>query len=725
MSKSEGSRRLRWSVASTALLLAAGVLPAAAEELLQLEEIIVTARRMEENLQRTPVAVTAVSEADLRDKNIESLLDIGAVAPNVMVGSQSANGGLNGGFFIRGIGQDRSGIGFDQGVGIYVDDIYQSRSDNSLIDIVDVERVEVLRGPQGTLFGKNTIGGAIRYITKAPSSKAGGYVDATVGSYDRADIKASVNVPLTETLFVKATVGSLNRDGYIKHVVDNDRDGDQDTQVGQVQVRALLSDRLTVDLSAAKTRSKNSGRAYIIDYIDAADTFPTRFRAKTGLPFDNRFASTGPYTRYGGDNTSYSYDGYTLSGVINFDVTDDISLKSITGYMQADIMSANDWDGTQYQVYDIVNDRKIDQFSQEFQLSGAGFDNRFHYVGGLYYLTESPVDNAIVYTAFDAQFPAPRLTSQSQTVDSYAAFAQGTYSLTEQLSVTGGLRYSRDDKSAKGSRADTRFSGTGEGSWDDVSSRASIEYQWNDDVMTYAAVTKGFRSGGINIGTAAPVVFTKYDPETVWNYEGGIRSDLLDRRLRLNITGFHMDYTDQQLTALNQATNTIFMQNVGSSHRTGLEVETQALVAEGWRLEGTFGYLEAKYDDVGTATGITKNSRVLRSPKYTYTLGSSYTVPVGAGTMTSNLNYNYRSKQSTTSTDTNSVLLDGYGLLNARIQYDAPDEAWSVAVQATNLADKVYYIGGIDFARREALTGVSQLDVGRPREFAVNFRYRF
>ena len=725
MSKSEGTRRLRWSVASAAMLLMAGTLPAAAEELLHLEEIIVTARRMEESLQRTPVAVTAVSEADLRDKNIESLLDIGAVAPNVMVGSQSSNGGLNGGFFIRGIGQDRSGIGFDQGVGIYVDDIYQSRSDNSLIDIVDVERVEVLRGPQGTLFGKNTIGGAIRYITKAPNGKAGGYVDATVGSYDRADIKASVNVPLTETLFVKATVGALNRDGYIKHVVDNDRDGDQNTRVGQLQVRALLSDRLTVDLSAAKTRSRNSGRAYIVDYIDSADTFVARFRAKTGLPFDNRFAGTDPYTRYGGDNTSYSYDGYTLSGVINFDMTDDISLKSITGYMQADIMSANDWDGTQYQVYDIVNDRKIDQFSQEFQLSGAGFDDRFHYVGGLYYLTESPVDDATVYTAFDTQFPAPRLTSQSQKVDSYAAFVQGTFALTEQLSVTGGLRYSRDDKSAKGSRVDTNFNGTGEGSWDDVSSRASIEYQWTDDVMTYAAVTKGFRSGGINIGSAAPVIFTKYDPEIVWNYEAGIRSDLLDRRLRVNITGFHMDYTDQQLTALNQATNTVFMQNVGSSHRTGLEVETQALVAEGWRLEGTFGYLEAKYDDVGTATGITGNSRVLRSPKYTYTLGSSYTVPLGAGTVTGNLNYNYRSRQSTTSTDTNSVLLDGYGLLNARIQYDAPDEVWSVALLATNLADKVYYIGGIDFARKETLVGVSQLDVGRPREFAVNFRYRF
>lgn len=692
---------------------------------LSLEEVIVTAQRREQNLQTTPVAVTSVSEQQLRSRNVQSLLDVGGLAPNVLAGSQTATGSQSGGFFIRGIGQDRSGIAFDQGVGLYVDDIYMSRSDNTFLSVVDVDRIEVLRGPQGTLFGKNTIGGAIRYLTRPPEPDFSGYVDATFGNFERRDVKAAVNVPLGTSVFLKATAGVLERDGHISHVVDGERDGDENTRVGRVALRILPADSVTVDLAATVTRSHTNGRGYITDLIDPNDLFVARFRTRTGLPFDSRYESPGSYTRYGGDDTSYEYEGYMLSGVVSVDLTDAFTLKSMTGYLKADVLQVNDWDGTEFPVYDITNDRDANQFSQELQLSGKVFGERLKLVTGLYYMEESPTDQAVTLTAFDAQFPAPRITTQAQDVKSYAAFGQGTVDITDKLATTLGIRYSKDEKSGTGSRLDTNYFGRGSGSWDDVSPHVSLQYQWTPDLMSYASATRGFRSGGINIASGGATVFTQYDPERVSNYEVGVRSELFSHRLRLNLTGFYMEYTDQQLTALDVVRNVIYIQNVGESHRTGAELEFVVVPFEHLELQGNYGYLDAQYDDVGTATGITENSLVLRSPETTYAVGATFDVPLSVGFFSANVNYNYRSRQSTTSTDSNSVLLAGYGLLSARLQYDSPNRDWNIALVGTNLANKLYYIGGIDFARRETLIGISQLDVGRPREYGIQLRYNF
>lgn len=727
-------RTYRFSTASTgavtaAIAIAASATPAMAQNDTAaaandgVADIVVTAQRREEGLQTTALAISAANEEMLREQNVESLQDIAFIAPNVLVGSQSLTGGLNGGFFIRGIGQDRSGITFDQGVGVYVDGLYQSRSDSNFLSIVDVERIEVLRGPQGTLFGKNTIGGAIRYITKQPGPDFEGYVDGTIGSFDRLDVKGSINVPLSDALFMKATFGALEREGHVKHVVDEDRDGDTNVRVGRLQLRALASDRLTIDLDASKTVSKNSGRAFIVDYIDPADLFPTAFRTKTGLPFDERFESPDPYTRYGGDNTRYRYEGYNLAGTISYQLSDSVELKSITGYGNAKVFSANDWDGTEFPVYDIINNRKFDQFSEELQLSGEALDGGLDFVLGGFYMKEDAEDDSSVLSAFDGTFDPDDYTirrpgMQAQTVESYAAFAQATLSLGEILALTGGLRYSEDKKEA------TNGTATLDGSWSDVSPRVAIEAQWSDEIMTYASVTKGFRSGGINIGRGG---LSTYDPETVWNYEAGIRTDLFDRMVRFNLTGFYMQYKDQQLTAidLSNPTSSPFIQNVGKGDRTGFEIETVIAPFTGLTLNGNLGYLDAEYDDIGSATDVSLDSVVLRSPKWTYTVGGAYEIPVGDGSVTTSLNYNYRSKQSTTSSDGNTVLLDGYGLLNARIQYNAPGDQWELALFATNLTDELYYIGGFDFARRENAIGISQLDVGRPREIGLSLRFNF
>lgn len=696
---------------------------------LSIEEIIVTAQRRSENLQSAPLAITAIGEEELRRNNIESLFDIGALSPNVMVGSQSLTGSNSGGFFIRGIGQDRSGVDFDQGVGLYVDGVFVSRSDNSFLSIVDVERIEILRGPQGTLFGKNTIGGAINYITKQPGEEFGGYVDVTLGRYNRADIKGSVNVPLSDSVFVKATAGILTRDGFLDHVIDGDKEGDMDNKVARLQLRALLTDGIILDLSVSNTQSENSGRAFIVDFIDPNDFAIGRLNSKGGGLLDESFVSPDSYTRYGGDNTYYDYDGTNISAILTADISDTLEFKSITAYMEADVVSANDWDGTNLNVFDIVDTREFQQFSQELQLSGTAFEERLKFVTGLYYLTEEPGNSGETTAGFIASWPTPRLRTIDSEVKSYAAFTQGTYSFTDALDVTLGIRYSKDEKTVAtfqnipGTGAGTGTISNGDsGEWDDVSSRLAVEYQWSNDVMTYASATKGFRSGGINAGFST-TVFTQYDPEYVWNYEVGVRAELLENRLRTNVTIFDMDYEDQQLTAFDAALNRVFIQNVGTSSRTGIELEFQAVVTAEFSINGSYGYLDAEYDDVGAATGVTEDSRVLRSPKQTYAISANYETDLGEGQLAANLNYSYRSKQSTTSTDGNSVLLDGYGLSNARLTYSLRD--WTVAAYVTNLADKEYFIGGFDFARTEGFIGVSQLDVGRPREYGINVKYDF
>lgn len=710
-------------------------------------DIVVTAERRETKLQSTPLAITAVSSEELKAKNVETLLDIGALAPNVLAGSQSTGGTQSGGFFIRGIGQDRSGITFDQGVGVYVDDVFVSRSDSSFLALLDVDRIEVLRGPQGTLFGKNTIGGAIRYISKQPTSELSGYIDGTFGNFNRLDLKGSINIPLTDNLFFKATAGAVKRDGHVYHLVDDKRDGNEDVRMVRLQLRALLSDRITVDLAADRNVSENNGRAYTVFFIDPTASYVRNYLLKTGQPFDNRYLSTSPYNRYGGDDQHYRFAGDAFSGTVNFELSDHINLKSITAYSYADVVNVSSWDGAAPKLFDTGVTRETDQFSQEFQLSGNLLDSRLNFVTGLYYLRETPQDSAFNYAANDVQYPAPRLTAQAQRVDSYAAFGQFTFKPTSALSITAGLRYSRDDKSATSARTDaganpvTGYAGSGKGSWDNFSPRLAIDYQWTPDIMTYASVTKGFRSGGINILTSPisrtnPTLVTRcpdafnyscqaYEPEVVWNYEAGLRTDLFDRHVRFNLTGFYMEYSNQQLTARDDVINLVYIQNVGKAHRTGFEIETIIKPVDGLTLNGNLGYLEAKYDDVGSATGVSVNSTVLRSPKWNYNLGATYEAPVGEGSVVANASYSYRSSQQTASTDTNSLLIDGYGLLNARLQYNAPGRKWSAAIFATNLTNQLYYIGGVDFGIKEHVVGVSQYDVGRPREFGINMRFNF
>jgi iron complex outermembrane recepter protein len=734
--KKSCTARLRTSVALCALSVAlTETVPAFAAD--TIEEIVVTSRRREELLQRIPLAVTSYSEGELTAKGITNLADIATFMPNVTVGSQTTGGTQNATFTIRGIGQDRTGINFDQGVGLYIDDMYYARSDSVLMSIVDPERVEVLRGPQGTLFGKNTIGGAVRYVTKKPGADFYGYVDGTYGSFQRTDVKATVNVPLAANLFAKATFGSFDNDGFIKEVAGSRHFGGDNTQIGRLALRALATDRITVDLTVDHTRTDTDGRAFIIAAVNPAATWPTALRTKTGQIYDARYVSPDPYTLYGGRDSFYKYDMTDASLVVNGDITDQMSVKFISTYLTGHIHSKGDYDGTPLPVFDSEFDRSLNSYSEELQFSGTFFDGRLNLVSGLYYMNESPSDVANTISAFDATFPATiRVTSLKQTTNSYAAYAQGTYKITDKLSTTIGLRYSRDEKDVVTRNFTTNLLASSSASWGNMSPRFGLEYQWTDDVMTYLSAARGFRSGGINTGllarsptgvsyTGVSQPLSPYAPEKVWTYEAGIRADLLNKRARLNVTGFYTDYSNLQLTSFNAVQNLTIIQNVGKATMKGVEIEALAAVTDQLRLQATLGYIDAAYDDLGTATGVSLKSSFVKTPRLSYSFGARYLVPlVNGGNVTANADWGWKAHQNTASTDSNAVTIPSYGILNLRLQYNAPGSKWSAALYATNLLDKTYYIGGVDFAAERSI-GMKQLDVGRPQEVGFNVRYNF
>jgi iron complex outermembrane receptor protein len=733
--KSVRSEHLRGAALLPLIVMGGGLaLPSAASAAdappAMLDEVVITARRVEENLQSAPVAVTAVSAQELQARNVTSLIDLSSLAPNVTAGSQSAGGSQNANYAIRGIGQDRSGITFDQGVGLYVDDVYRSRSDNAFLNILDVERVEVLRGPQGTLFGKNTIGGAIRYITRKPGPTSEGELDLTAGSFNRRDAKIWANVPLTDSVFLKLTFGSFVRDGHVIEATTGRDLGNEDTQVGRIQLRVKPTEKLTVDVSVDASDTKTNGRAYTVINYNRNAAWPAALRARTGQDLNSSYLTGDPYKIYGGTNNFYRYSD--RNAVINaeYEVNPDLTIRSITGYLSSRVRYSNDWDGTPLITWTDMAQRKVRQVSQELQVAGTSFSDRLVWVAGVFYLEETPSELGSSLSSFspgNPQFPiVSRSTLDLKTV-SRGVFAQGVVHITDRLSSTIGLRWGEDEKTTQSTNLITGLNGANKGSWQAWSPRIGFEYKWSDDLMTYVSAARGFRSGGFNVGLAAGRPnngILPYDPETLWSYEAGLRSDWFGRRLRVNVTGFYSDYEGMQLSALDPVLRVPRISNVGKAKIQGLEFETIAVISSAFRVYGSLGLIDAEYEELGTATNITLNSAFARTPVTNYAVGARYTSATPIGDLTASLDYNWRDDQTTTNSDVNAAHIDSYGLLSARAQLELPGEHWTIAAFATNLTDETYFIGGIDFGRAGQI-GSDNRDVGRPREIGVELKFRY
>ena len=788
--------------------------PAAGES--GLAEIVVTAQRNASKLQDTPLSVVAVDATQLQRQGTDSLAGFDSFVPNVTIGGAAAQGNAAISVAIRGIGGAPQGfITQESAVGIYIDDILFARPNGALLDLLDVERMEVLRGPQGTLFGRNTAGGAIRYVTKQPSDIIEGNVQVTAGSRNRFDISGVLNIPLTDTLATRFSFAKKSRDGYIHRVIDDSWVGGGDSTTMRGQIQWQPTDRLRVNLTGDLIRTSDNGQPSVSVDFSPTDLYPSQLYGirQPGDPAPNPAAylsmramapasvSPSGYTNPKSDFAYYAnqvqgkyeiygglipdvnrFKSFGIAGTISYDLTDTIVLKSLTGYRDSHQIQNQDWDRTPIPLIQLNDTTDIQYLTQELQLNGTSFDDRLSWVAGAFYYWD---DSRNVRRRFDPTAGANSVfmgdTGKGTFEDkhivtkSFALFSQGTFKVTDALSGTIGLRWSKDKKDYSAFRegrgqvcisngAQVPPNGTAcppgsvstpsyqhvEGDWSSLSPRFSIDYRWSPEVMTYVSAAKGFKGGGFNDSVATRCYtstlpncgLSTFEPENLWTYEAGLRSDLFDRKVRLNITAFLTKYKDMQIQLADPGPPPLVYTVNGDSTIKGFEVEFLAAPTTGLVLKASLGFTDARYDeDIKGSSGavaVTPEVPFYRSPRWSYTLGASYEMPAGeSGDVTFDLNWGWKDEQVSYPSPTNFVVLPSYGLLNGRIGFEHKD-GWSLALFGNNLTNAYYLTGGfdpsgpadkptpgLDGVAHDRVFGFTMLDIGRPREFGIELRYKF
>lgn len=708
-------------------------------------DIVVTAQRREQRLQDAPVAVTALSDGALAQFNVSNAQDLMQVVPSLQVSTQTAgNGSGSATFFLRGLGQQRSGNGSEPAVGIYVDDFYYPSLSGTLFNIVDLAQVEVLRGPQGTLFGRNTIGGAIRYTTRgATLGEFEGHLTGTVGSFDRYEVSGGINVPIGSFAALRLTGGHLQRDGYVRVQTGGDDAGATGTDLIRGQLRVEPTAQLSVDLSAQWSRDKLSGLTY--NQPGPLTPAPPAPGGQPSLPFIYNLAiaprigapsytdalrSTCFYCQAGTGRPEFSRTTYKNAlATIGWDFTPGFTLKSLTGWQDVENESSYDLDGTIAPIVDIgIQNQRTFAFSQEVQLNGKLLRDRLNFVAGAFYYNER---NRPVRTITpDIFLGAPMVLVQpdERQVRSYAGYIDAAATVTDRLKLLGGYRHSVDKKTVTTFAATTGAAlAQGGREFDSSTYRVGLQYRWTPDVMSYATIATGFRAGGFNpYDPLQNPTQQPFSPETSTSYEAGLRMQFLDRRVTLNPTAFYVDWSKIQVqkVVVNNATGatSVVLQNAGAARSYGLELEWSVQPTGAVRLFGTFAFLDIRYTDVGQATGITVNTELQRAPPITFSLGASHTLDLSAGSVVSTVNFSFEDDQYSTPTLADRLLLPGYGLLGARIEFTPRSKVFSIGVFATNLTDRRYYVGGVNYTRT---AGSPHYDVGRPREIGATARVRF
>jgi iron complex outermembrane receptor protein len=693
----------------------------------EVEEVVVTAQRRSENLQQAPVAVTALSTKTLEDRSVRTTVDLMQVTPGLQVSTQTAgDSGGSATFFLRGMGQQRALNGSEPAVGVYVDDIYYPSLQGDVFSILDLQQVEVLRGPQGTLFGRNTIGGAIRYTTRAPSRDFQAHLQATAGSYGRADVSGSANLPFGDRAAVRFTAGHLQTDGYVRQQNGGDDAGGTTTDLARLALRLDPTEDLMVDLGAQYTSSKLDGFAYFTGgpIAPVPGTLPFTYNHIPPLggvnPYDNRYASQCDFCQAGTEQREVSRTKtYVLTATEAWTISPELTFKALTGYTNVRSTSHSDLDASPLPIYEPNISTKTEAASQEFQLNGK-LASKLDFVGGVYLfdVRGTPGDGPRNSLVLGKLIPSAVSNTETKT---YAAYVDGTYHLTDKVALLGGIRYSKDIKDVHTINTATGSPLGAHADFESTTGRIGAQVQWSQDIMTYATISEGFRAGGFSVLTNAIIPF---QPEKDTSYEVGGRMEFLDRRLRINPTAFYNKWENIQVQSVVPTPTGVVavLGNAASAHSYGLEVEAEAAVTEHLHLFGNLATLNIHYDAIGAATGITVDSHFQRAPRLTYALGGRYDTKVRDFGLAATMNYSWEDVQFSTPTDIDHLRLPAYGVLNARIEVTSPKADWILALFGTNLADKTYFIGGVNYAKN---VGAAHYDLGRPREFGVSLRHNF
>ncbi len=725
-------------------------------------DIVVTARRTEENVQRVPAAISAFSEKTLDRIQATDTTGLQGAVPNLnVVQGRGSSNAAN--IFIRGIGQPDALQTFDPAVGVYVDDVYLSRIRGNQLDLLDVERVEVLRGPQGTLYGKNTIGGAIKFVTRKPGQQFRANGSIAVGSYNQFDLKGAVSGPLTDTLSAGIAVMRAVRDGYVEDRNDSREYNDRDTVAGRAAIAFTPSSSFRFDIAAdyAHDDAKLNTGAPINELVHLFT--PTVIVPLEQDPEDYDFTvETTP-----GLPNSTKMTHWGLSGTAAIDLSDQLTLKSISAFRKLHSKDYIDIDATAAEVGDVLVDVHQKQLSQELQLTYTS--DRLTAVAGLYYLKEDVdshqeayADDLVNLAAFrgilsdlllgPTDFPTfLRTIDDDLTTHSYAAYANASYALTDALRLSGGIRWTREEKDYF--RTTSTFSNSplltsvapfvfeAKDHWSDVSPMASIDYQFSPSTMAYLRYAKGFKSGGFNgraneIGSA-----TAYDPETADSIEAGLKTTIA-RQLRFNVAVFHNNYKDFQARVSDLDESTVpptpllSVLNAGKLRIRGAELEAAWTPTPELLIDTQIGYLDAEYKDFDdlrfTNFG---GSRAFQepafAPKWTMRFGAQYEFDLGgSGDITIGGQARYRSRHalSVDNTFTNSeteiegLFQKGYWLADARIVWEDESNRFSVGLYGNNIFDKLYKTDGQEFS---SIGNIRTVYFGAPRTFTLRLTARY
>ena len=701
-----------------------------------ISEILVTARRREESLQTTPLSITALGSEQLSQRSIEIISDIDAFAPNLSFDhSAGISGSMNSAsIYMRGIGQSDFLLTTDPGVGIYLDGVNISRSMGSVLDVVDLEQIEVLRGPQGTLFGKNTIGGAILLSSKVPTDEFEGSAEVTFGNYERADAKVNLNIPITDNLLSRVTLGTFNKDGYADRIVVGDKLGSQYTNTARASLRWLPTLDTAIDFHTDYTQSRGASVPNSVIIVDAnasaisgaynafaaANNFIPGFGM--GIPYDQRFQTADPYETYATGPNANKHDIWGASLTLTHEF-ENVTLKSITGYRTFDSFFGRDPDGSPITIIHTTDDVTHREFSQEITLSGFSFDDKLDWLFGIYFIDEKGEDNItvpIVPDLFSLEehpisgnpnplFGVPLSVNGLTRIDqqSYAAFGHMNLSLTDQLRVSFGARYTHEEKYVMVGQKFTDFGvfivadPDDENSFNNLSPRVGVDYQVNGDFMIYASYSQGFKSGGYTGRYVVPAESLRpFREETVSTYEVGFKSEFADGRLRLNGSAYFSEYDDMQLLVFKEIAPQT--RNAAEGEIKGFEIETYIQASESLLIDLAIGYTDAEYKKIGVedfddiTIPVTLNDKFVDTPEWDINLGIQYIKNVAnLGRMTLRIDYSYRTEYANDAINTPQLMQDDVGLLNLKAAYEDERERWSISVFAKNVTDKDVIMTGV------------------------------
>jgi iron complex outermembrane receptor protein len=698
-------------------------------------EIVVTARRREESLIDVPISMSVVSGDSLVKSGAADITALQDKTPNLTLQiARGSNSTLIA--FSRGVGQQDPLWGFEPGVALYIDDVYVARPQGAVLDIFDVERVEVLRGPQGTLYGRNTIGGAVKYVTRRLGDDFKASFRGSYGSYNQIDLVGQVVVPVGDTLSLGAAVAQYWRDGFGTNLTTGAEHYNKDVFATRLSAEFTPTDTIFVRVAGDRVLDRSNPRHGTRLQPNGTDPI----YAPTASVYDTRAGI--------GDDNRVETRGLSVTGEIG--LSDALTFKTITAWRDGNTDTVIDFDNTSLPTLDIPAEYSDRQFTQELQLLYEG--DRLQGVFGLYYL------NGRASGAFDTVLGGlntTTLTAGEVFTKSYAAFGDFSFDLTDTFKISAGLRYTRDEKTGTVFRRNytgirsPRFGNaaavpglirsdyTNSRDFEKLTPRISLSYQPNADLNLYASYGKGYKSGGFDMRGDAiltPTTVNGYEPETIDSYELGLKGAFLDRTLFINAAGFFSNYKDQQVTIQVPSLAggiASFVDNAGKGEIYGFELETRMVPSRHFQASVVVGYTNADYKEFFTFIGggttpvdVSDQRAFQNTPEWTANASFTWSNDVAGGVLAFTPSVSLRSDTQMFELATPALDQDGYALVDASLNWTSGDGRYRLGVAARNLTDARYRVGGYNFPG--ALFGNSIIGYyGPPRTVTGTFEIKF